>query len=121
MTASAAPGLEHIDNSILLLRGEKVLLDMHLAQLYGVTTRRVNEQVKRNRRRFPPDFIFHLTNQDITNLKSQIATSSFLRGEWGGRRKRPLAFTEHGAVMARSDCKRSWQRSSRNSSEEPPR
>jgi hypothetical protein len=102
MTASASAGLDHIDNNILLLRGERVILDMHLARLYGVTTRRLNEQVKRNRRRFPADFVFQLTDQDIKHLMSQNATSSLSSGEWGGRRKRPLAFTEHGAVMAAS-------------------
>jgi len=102
MTDSARTGLDQIDNSILLLRGERVLLDMHLARLYGVSTKRLNEQVKRNQGRFPPDFIFYLKDQEITNLKSQFATSSFSVSEWGGRRKRPLAFTEHGAVMAAS-------------------
>jgi hypothetical protein len=72
-----------------------VLLDADLAALYGVETRRLNEQVRRNRRRFPPDFIFRLTGQELENLMSQFATS-----RWGGRRKLPLAFTEHGAIQA---------------------
>jgi len=69
-----------------------------LARLYGVTTKRLNEQVKRNRARFPADFVFKLTKQDVTNLRSQIATSSY--DAWGGRRYSPYAFTEHGALMA---------------------
>jgi hypothetical protein len=81
-----------------VLRGEKVLLDADLALLYGVTTRRLNEQIKRNRFRFPSDFVFALRKQDLRNLKSQIATSSL--NTWGGRRKVPYAFTEHGALMA---------------------
>jgi hypothetical protein len=71
-----------------------VLLDEDLAALYGVETRRLNEQVRRNRARFPADFIFELTREEFNNLKSQFATSS-----WGGRRKLPLAFSEHGAIM----------------------
>jgi hypothetical protein len=85
----------HIARSILILRGQRVLLDNDLARLYSVETRRLNEQVRRNRARFPADFIFELTSEEFANLKSQSATSS-----WGGRRKRPLAFTEHGAIMA---------------------
>jgi hypothetical protein len=72
-----------------------VLLDVDLALVYGVTTKRLNEQVRRNAKRFPADFLIRLTKQDLTNLRSQIATSS-----WGGRRYSPLAFTEHGAIMA---------------------
>jgi hypothetical protein len=79
----------------LIIRGNRVLLDSDLAALYEVETRRLNEQVRRNRSRFPPDFIFELTAPEFANLKSHFATSS-----WGGRRKRPLAFTEHGAIMA---------------------
>jgi len=63
--------------------------------LYGVTVRRLNEQIRRNRDRFPEGFMYELTNQEVANLKSQIATSS-----WGGKRKPPLVFTEHGAIMA---------------------
>jgi hypothetical protein len=87
--------IESIAHRILLLRGKKVLLDADLAELYGVETKRLNEQVKRNSQRFPPDFIFTLSQEEFSNLKSQSATSS-----WGGRRKLPLAFTEHGAIMA---------------------
>lgn len=87
--------LEAITQRILALRGKKVLLDADLATLYGVETRRLNEQVRRNLDRFPEDFIFEVTNEEVANLKSHFATSS-----WGGRRKLPLAFTEHGAIMA---------------------
>jgi hypothetical protein len=90
--------VEHLDRAIIEIRGRRVILGHDLAAAYGVTTRRLNEQVKRNIRRFPPDFMFQLTKQEHDNLKSQIATSS-----WGGaRRARPHAFTEHGAVMAAS-------------------
>jgi hypothetical protein len=78
--------IENIAHRILLLRGQKVLLDADLAELYGVETKRLNEQVKRNSLRFPPDFIFTLSQEEFANLKSQSATSS-----WGGRRKLPLA------------------------------
>jgi len=87
--------LERIVRRILVVRGKRVMLDADLAELYGVPTRRLNEQVRRNSGRFPPEFTFTLTHQEVTNLKSQIATSS-----WGGKRKLPLAFTEHGAIMA---------------------
>ena len=71
------------------------MLDSDLAAIYAVTTKRLNEQLKRNRLRFPPDFAFQLTVQEFRNLKSRIATSSF----HGGKRKLPLVFTEHGALM----------------------
>ena len=82
---------------IMLLRGERVILDSDLARLYGVSTGRLNEQVRRNAARFPEDFVFHLAAKEFANLKSQSATSS---SGWGGRRKPPWAFTEHGAIMA---------------------
>ena len=81
----------------MLVRGEKVILDSDLAELYGVETRRLNEQVRRNINKFPEDFMFQLTNQEFSDLKSQIATS---RSGWGGRRKLPLVYTEHGALQA---------------------
>lgn len=87
--------LEAITQRIVVLRGQKVLIDADLAALYGVETRRLNEQVRRNQERFPADFIFELNADEFANLMSHFATSS-----WGGRRKRPLAFTEHGAIMA---------------------
>jgi hypothetical protein len=89
---------DHLSQSILSLRGQKVLLDADLAALYGVPTKRLNEQVKRNLERFPADFMFQLTDQEFRILKSQFATSS--GQEHGGRRKLPYAFTEHGALMA---------------------
>ena len=73
-----------------------LVLDADLAALYGVSTGRLNEQVKRNRSRFPDDFMFRSTAEEAANLKSQFATSS---RDWGGRRKLPNVFTEHGAVM----------------------
>jgi hypothetical protein len=86
---------EAISARIAVVRGERVLLDADLAALYGVSTGRLNEQVRRNLARFPSDFLFRLTNQEVRNLKSQSATST-----WGGRRKLPFVFTEHGAIMA---------------------
>ena len=70
------------------------MLDEDLSKIYQVETKRLNEAVKRNIDRFPPDFMFQLTKEEYENLKSQFATSS-----WGGRRKLPFAFTEHGVVM----------------------
>ena len=87
--------IEAIASRILIIRGQKVMLDADLALLYGVETRRLNEQVRRNQQRFPGDFVFQLSAAEFANLKSQFATSS-----WGGKRKLPLAFTEHGAIMA---------------------
>jgi len=75
------------------------MLDADLAELYGVTTKRLNEQVKRNASRFPGDFMFQLTPDETRILRSQFATS---RSGWGGRRALPYAFTEHGAVMLAS-------------------
>jgi hypothetical protein len=95
MSAAQLLPLEAVTQRIVVLREQKVLIDADLAALYGVETRRLNEQVRRNRGRFPEDFIFELTPEEFANLKSQFATSS-----WGGRRKLPLAFTEHGAIMA---------------------
>ena len=85
-----------IETKIQVIRGQRVILDRDLAALYGVSTKRLNEQVTRNQGRFPPDFMFQLSFQEDTDLKSQIATSSFRHG---GSRKRPRAFTEHGAIM----------------------
>jgi hypothetical protein len=89
--------VEDIARTIHTVRGHRVMLDFDLARLYGTTTTRLNQQIRRNRARFPADFMFQLTNEEITSLMSQSATSKVGRG---GRRKRPLAFTEHGAVMA---------------------
>jgi hypothetical protein len=68
--------------------------------MYGVSTKRFNEQVQRNADRFPPDFGFQITIQEVTNLRSQFATSSLAKGSHGGRRYLPRVFTEHGAIMA---------------------
>jgi hypothetical protein len=98
MARSIVPTTEHIARSILVLRGQRVLLDTELADLYGVTTKRFNEQVRRNRERFPADFMFQLTAEEAEALRSQIATSKAVGR--GGRRYLPYAFTEHGAIMA---------------------
>lgn len=84
---------------ILSLRSVTVVIDEDLARLYGVTTRQLNQALKRNRRRFPKDFAFQLTVGECRILKSQSVISS---GGHGGRRTRPWAFTEHGAIMAAS-------------------
>ncbi len=88
---------EIVLNKIFVIRNQKVMLDQDLAELYQVETRRLNEQVKRNKDRFPEDFMFQLTDEEFGLLKSQIATSS-----WGGRRKLPYAFSEHGILMLSS-------------------
>jgi hypothetical protein len=88
---------EAVINKIFYIRNEKIMLDSDLAELYGVETKRLNEQVKRNLNRFPEDFMFRLTKSEFENLKSQFATSS-----WGGRRTLPFAFTEHGVLMLSS-------------------
>lgn len=88
-----------VESKIYLIRGQKVMLDFDLAELYEVPTIRLNQQVRRNLYRFPPDFMFVLTNQEFTNLKSQIVISS---SGWGGRRTPPLAFTEQGIAMLSS-------------------
>jgi hypothetical protein len=100
--------MDDITILIVVVRGKRVILDADLARIYGVPTKRLNEQVRRNTERFPPDFAFVLTEQEVTNLKSQFATSSaglnrsqFATGSThGGRRKLPMVFTEHGAIMA---------------------
>lgn len=89
--------VEHVTQAILVLRGQRVILDSDLAAIYGVTTGRLNEAVKRNVERFPEDFIFRLSVAEHAALISQIATSNPGRG---GRRKLPWAFTEHGAIQA---------------------
>ncbi len=88
---------EEIEQRIFFIRGHKVMIDRDLAEMYGVPTNRLNEQVKRNKRRFPDDFMFQLTKAELKNLMSQIATSS-----WGGTRKMPFAFTEQGVAMLSS-------------------
>lgn len=88
-----------IASRIYLVRGLKVMLDTDLAELYGVLTYRLNEAVKRNRRRFPADFMFRLSKDEWAALTSQIAMSNIGRG---GRRTQPYAFTEHGVLMLSS-------------------
>jgi hypothetical protein len=89
--------VEVIERKILFIRGHKVMLDSDLAEMYGVPTRRLNEQVRRNRSRFPDDFMFQLTSEERENLRSQFATSSH-----GGRRYLPYVFTEQGVAMLSS-------------------
>jgi len=107
---SLIASVEQIESQIFLIRGQKVMLDGDLAALYGVETKRLNEQVRRNSERFPEDFMFQLTAEEFADLKSQFETSS-LRSQIatsnnpagrGGRRHLPYAFTEHGAIMAAS-------------------
>jgi hypothetical protein len=98
--ASIVP-LESVVSRIFLVRGQKIMLDADLAELYGVTTKRLNEQVKRNIDRFPPDFMFQLNTKEYDSLRSQFATSKEQSGR-GGRRYMPYVFTEHGAIMAAS-------------------
>ena len=93
--------MESIEGKILFFRGQKVMLDVHLANLYGVETKALKRAVKRNLERFPPDFMFQLNNQEVTNLRYQIGTSSL----WGGRRYSPFAFTEYGVAMLSSVLK----------------
>ena len=88
-----------IDRRILLVRGHRVMLDRDLAALYGVPTKRLNEQVRRNLGRFPPDFMFQLTAREAEALRSQLATSKPGRG---GRRYAPYVFTEQGVAMLSS-------------------
>jgi phage regulator Rha-like protein len=89
--------VENITDKIFMIRAHKVMIDRDLAELYGVSTKRLKEQVRRNISRFPEDFMFVLTNQEVRNLRSQIATSS-----WGGARYIPMAFTEQGVAMLSS-------------------
>ncbi|MGD1019773.1 MAG: ORF6N domain-containing protein [Verrucomicrobiia bacterium] len=88
--------IERVEQCIYVIRGQKVILDADLARIYGVSTARLNQQVRRNRKKFPPDFVFELTREEFDNLMLHFATSS---SGYGGRRKLPLAFTEHGAIM----------------------
>jgi hypothetical protein len=94
MTESLPPA--KLESAIYLIRGQRVMLDSDLAAIYGTTTRRLNERLRRNRERFPLDFAFQLTAAEFKRLMSQIATSKKGRG---GRRKVPWVFTEHGALM----------------------
>ena len=89
--------IEVIERKIYIIRGQKVMLDSDLAELYNITTKVLVQAVKRNLRRFPADFMFQLTNQEVAVLRSQFVTSS-----WGGRRYVPYAFTEQGVAMLSS-------------------
>jgi hypothetical protein len=97
--ASLIP-VRRVEEMILQIRGQKVLLDADLATLYGVTTKRLNEQVRRNSERFPLDFMFQLTQEEAERLRSHFATLETGRGRH--RKYLPYAFTEHGAIMAAS-------------------
>lgn len=85
---------EEVKNKLIVIRGRKVLLDVDVAALYGVETKRVNEAVRRNAEKFPDGYLYRIADKELTNLRSQIATSS-----WGGTRKPPMAFTEKGLYM----------------------
>ena len=100
MTINSLLSEETIANKIYFIRNQKVMLDRDLAILYGIETKLLNQAVKRNMSRFPEDFMFQLTEIEFQNLKSQIVTSS-----WGGTRKLPYAFTEHGVLMLSSVLK----------------
>ncbi|OQP65824.1 hypothetical protein A3860_14600 [Niastella vici] len=95
---------QDIIDCIRIIRGQKVMLDSDLAKMYGVPTKHLNQAIKRNITRFPPDFMFQLTAEEFKNLKSQFVTSSSADGtkEWGGIRKLPYAFTEQGVAMLSS-------------------
>lgn len=88
---------QKILNKIYVFRGEKVMLDNDLAEMYGVETKQLKRQVRRNKSRFPKDFMFELSTKEFENLRSQIGTSS-----WGGTRYNPMAFTEQGIAMLSS-------------------
>jgi hypothetical protein len=87
--------IKDIDTLIITIRGHRVILDVDLAMLYNLAPKRLNEQVKRNRARFPDDFMFQLEEHEVKTLRSQFATA-----KWTMRRTNPYAFTEHGVVMA---------------------
>ena len=93
--ATAVITTETIEPLILTIRGQRAMLDSDLARIYGVSTKRLKEQFKRNRDRFPEDFAFELTPEEFANLRSRFATSS----SHGGARYLPVAFTEHGTLM----------------------
>jgi hypothetical protein len=94
---------EHIASRIVVLRGQTVILDADLADLYDVATKALTQAVRRNMERFPRDFMFQLTPQEVTNLRSQTVTSSSgSRRSWGGRRSLPYAFSEQGVAMLSS-------------------
>lgn len=91
--------IEQIEKMIFVVRGQKIMLDADLADLYGVETKKLNQAIRRNMNRFPPDFMFQLTEIEWVNLRSQIVTSSL---KYGGRRYLPYVFTEQGLAMLSS-------------------
>ena len=97
MNKKAIALVKQTESKIQIIRGQKVILDMDLAELYGVPVRQLNQQIKRNADRFPSDFLFRLSRSEYENLRSQFVISS---SSYGGRRYLPYAFTEHGAIMA---------------------
>ncbi len=97
MAQTAVVLARKVETNIFILRGHRIILDETLAELYGVEVKQLNQQVKRNSKRFPVEFVFRLSQREFDGLRSQIVTSKEGRG---GRRYRPLAFTEHGAIMA---------------------
>ena len=99
------PTAQALDSRIHSVRGHKVMLDADLADLYGVPTKALVQAVKRNPARFPPDFMFSLTEQEAAHLRSQIVTSSLSSRNWGGRRTEPYCFTEQGVAMLSSVLK----------------
>jgi len=109
LTTTSLTTVQFIERRIYLIRAQKVMVDFDLAELYGVTTSRLNEQVTRNRRRFPKDFMFKLTKEEVESLRSQFAISkadsrsqSATSNRRGGRRYLPYAFTEQGVAMLSS-------------------
>ena len=94
--------LKNIEDKIFVIRGQKVMVDSDLAELYGIATKVLNQAVKRNQKRFPDDFMFQLTDEEYANLRSQFVTSSL---NYGGRRYQPLVFTENGVAMLSSVLK----------------
>jgi len=93
--------VERIEKAILLVRGQKVILDRDLAQLYGVATKVLKQAVRRNTKRFPQDFMFELTKDEFENWRSQFVTSN---RDKMGLRYRPMAFTEQGVAMLSLPC-----------------
>ena len=99
MSKNPIVALQRIESLIYLIRGQKVMLDSDLAELYGIPTKVLKQAVRRNAKRFPSDFMFVLNRHEVANLRSQIVTSSL---SWGGHRYRPTAFTEQGVAMLSS-------------------
>ena len=98
MSKDATDPLADVASRILVVGGQRAILDSDLARLYGVSTKAFNQAVRRNRTRFPADFLIELTNQEVARLRSQFVTLNTGRG--AHRKYRPMAFTEHGAIMA---------------------